>query len=294
LSCSDRRASFLAGLLSLMLTGCGGDPPPFEPPAKLAATTALLAPGADSGMTLVPIVGLPPQAGRALGGRIAEQLQQREIAASTRTASAARYILQGEATTQLIDQTQLHIDFVWRLVDPTGLTAGTITQEETVPALAVQSGDTAVITGIAERAAIRIEALVRPEPKQAAGTLAPRVARVFVRAVEGAPGDGRTSLTQAIRHILAQNNVTVVEQEDAEALLALGTVRLQDRGAVQLVQIEWRVLKPDGTTAGTVSQQNQIPKGLLDGPWGPTATAAASGSAEGLLQILRSAAAAGP
>ena len=44
--------------------------------------------------------------------------------------------------------------------------------------------------------------------------------QVQVRAVEGAPGDGRTSLTRAIRHFLRQSNVRVVDTTGAAPTVA--------------------------------------------------------------------------
>jgi hypothetical protein len=282
----------LLGLALFAIAGCEAPPQPFEPPDRLAATTAVAAPGADAGVILVPIQGLAPNAGHILAHRIAENLQQREIAASTDTAMAGSFMLQGSVETRALDDARIQLDFTWRLVDPNGLTGGTASQSETAPALALQAEDPKLMTAMAERAAERIEALIRPGVKQALAPALPQT-RVVLRPVEGAPGDGKISLTRAIRDILVRNNVTVVERDDPSALLALGTVRMQDRGTVQLVQIEWRVLKPDGTAVGTVSQQNQIPAGMLDGPWGPIATQAASGSADGLIQLLRAAAASG-
>jgi len=295
----------LAASLAL-LAGCEGPQQPFEPPDRLAATTAILAPGPDAGVILVPIQGLAPGTGRDLTGRIAEKLQQREIAASTSTAMPGSFMLQGSVAAQPLDQDRTRLDFTWRLIDPKGLTGGAITQSETAATPALQAHDPRLMAAIAERAATRIEALIRPAtsspaplpaPAAAAAAAPPAAAvptpRVVLRPVEGAPGDGRISLTRAIRAILERNHVTVVDREGAGTLLALGTVRLQDRGAMQLVQIEWRVVKADGTSVGTVSQQNQVPAGTLDGAWGPIANAAASGSAEGLIQLLQAAAAAG-
>jgi hypothetical protein len=280
------------GFALLHLSGCEAPRRPFEPPAQLAATTALLAPGPDAGIILVPIQGLPPGTARALGDRIAANLQQREIAASTRTAIAGSFILQGDVSTRPIEPGRAQLDFTWRLIDPKGLTGGSITQSETTPVAGLQKDDAPLIAAIADRAAVRIESLLRPAVATApsAATAVPAT-QVLLRPVEGAPGDGRVSLTQAIRSILLRNNITLVDQEGAGTLLALGTVRMQNRGTVQVVQIEWRVLKSDGSTVGTVSQQNQIPAGLLDGPWGPIANQAASGSAEGLIQLLHAAAA---
>ncbi|HYM30879.1 MAG TPA: hypothetical protein VEU47_06255 [Candidatus Cybelea sp.] len=281
-------ARLVALAATLIVAACVASQPTFEPDDKRARTTALLTPGADAGVTIVPMQGLPPSVARVLGQSLAESLQKREIAASTRTANQGSYLLQSEAKVMPLDDGRDRLELTWRLVGPTGLVVGTTTLSEPMPTLSWRSADERTLRPIADRAAERIEAMIRPQ-NTAPVANAPPPPRVAVRPVEGAPGDGRTSLTGAVRAILTRNNVVVVDREGPDTLLAVGTVRVQDRGAAQLVQIEWRVLKPDGETVGTVSQQNQLPKGVLDGPWGPIATAAAEGSAEGLMQILRAA-----
>ena len=49
---------------------------------------------------------------------------------------------------------------------------------------------------------------------------------------------------------------------------------------------KWQVLDPSGKRLGTVSQQNTIPKGSLNGPWGAIADAAAGAAADGIIKLL--------
>ena len=66
-----------------------------------------------------------------------------------------------------------------------------------------------------------------------------------------------------------------------------GTVKLSSAGAgKENIRIEWRVLDPNGKNLGTVSQQNTIPKGSLNGPWGAIADAAAGAAADKLKKFL--------
>jgi hypothetical protein len=46
------------------------------------------------------------------------------------------------------------------------------------------------------------------------------------------------------------------------------------------------VLDPSGRRLGTVSQQNTIPRGSLNGPWGAIADAAAGAAADGIIKLL--------
>jgi hypothetical protein len=46
------------------------------------------------------------------------------------------------------------------------------------------------------------------------------------------------------------------------------------------------VRDPQGANLGTVSQENKIPAGSLNGQWGSTATAAATAATQGILKLL--------
>ena len=46
------------------------------------------------------------------------------------------------------------------------------------------------------------------------------------------------------------------------------------------------MLDPSGKKLGTVSQQNMIPRGSLNGPWGAIADAAAGAAAAGIIKLL--------
>jgi hypothetical protein len=66
-----------------------------------------------------------------------------------------------------------------------------------------------------------------------------------------------------------------------------GIVKLTDAGgSKEKIRIDWQVLDPNGKRLGTVSQQNTIPKGSLNGPWGAIADAAAGAAADGIVKLL--------
>ena len=45
-------------------------------------------------------------------------------------------------------------------------------------------------------------------------------------------------------------------------------------------------LRADGAQIGTVGQENNIPRGLLDGPWGDVAYSIAIAASDGLMQLV--------
>ena len=108
-----------------------------------------------------------------------------------------------------------------------------------------------------------------------------------VPAVVGAPGDGATSLTQAIQSELSRSGMAVTGQASTAGYRVEGVVRVgQANGGKQPIQIDWNVKDPQGKRLGTVSQKNEIPEGSLDGAWGKTADAAAAAAAQGIIKLL--------
>ena len=123
----------------------------------------------------------------------------------------------------------------------------------------------------------------------AAPTSAPSVkyAGVVVTPVAGAPGDGQRSLTTALKKRLYAGGVKLANGPAVNVYTVKGSVVLGDAsGGKQSIRIDWLVLDPTGKKLGTVSQQNTIPKGALNGPWGAIADAAAGAAASGIIKLL--------
>lgn len=116
---------------------------------------------------------------------------------------------------------------------------------------------------------------------------APRGLFTQVKPVVGAPGDGRISLTNALRRELKKNGIALSSRQLSGSYTVQGTVKLQKVSTKsEKVNIVWRVYDATGNRVGTVSQNNVIPRGSLNGAWGPTAVAAASAAAKGIVKLL--------
>jgi hypothetical protein len=109
----------------------------------------------------------------------------------------------------------------------------------------------------------------------------------IVSPVSGAPGDGARSLTAAIKKRLYAKGVKLTSVQSENTYTVKGVVTLKDAsGGKQNIRIEWQVIDPSGKRLGTVSQQNTIPKGSLNGPWGAVADAAAGAAADKIVNLL--------
>ncbi len=116
---------------------------------------------------------------------------------------------------------------------------------------------------------------------------APKPSGVVVGSVTGAPGDGSRSLPVALKKRLYKDGVKIANGRARNIYTVKGTVKLTSAGSgKEKIRIDWRVLDPNGKSLGTVSQQNTIPKGSLNGPWGAIADAAAGAAADGIKKLL--------
>ena len=262
-------------LTILALAACQPLPRPFQPEAKGPAENPLLAPAADASLFVAPVKGLAATISDPLSDRVAAELRERDIPASTRSASRGTYIVEGEAAGGT-----LH----WRLINPNGLTKDV---SEALPLPPAASGE--LFNQAATRSAAAIELLVRGDTRRLTEVSGPIVA---VHGVNGAPGDGDTALARAMTASLTRQKVRLGNMDSPDAFVVVGAVHLSDgqRPDEQLVEIVWELLRPDGSSLGAVRQQNAIPRGRLDGNWGDTAYAAAEGGAEGLMALVGAAA----
>jgi hypothetical protein len=109
----------------------------------------------------------------------------------------------------------------------------------------------------------------------------------YVTPAVGAPGDGQISLAAALKSKLTALGVSVASGPGSNVYTVSGRAMLSESiWGHQIIRIEWQVLDPNGKRLGTVSQQNGIPRGSLDGPWGAIATAAAGAAAYGIIKLL--------
>ena len=110
-----------------------------------------------------------------------------------------------------------------------------------------------------------------------------------VRPVLGAPGDGNSALGRAVRAALRKIDAAVTEDAQQATHVLQGSVRVDSPFAGrQKVRIVWQVTAIDGTVTGQALQENQVPQGSLDGVWGPTADAVATGAVKGIEKLFDS------
>jgi hypothetical protein len=110
----------------------------------------------------------------------------------------------------------------------------------------------------------------------------------FVTPVSGAPGDGRRSLTSAMKRHLSQQGFKLAEGHLAGAYTVNGSVQMGPaQDGQQPITIRWLVKDPSGAPlANAVVQRNKVPAGSLDRTWGQIADLAAGEAAKKVAELL--------
>lgn len=316
----------LTGLAAPLLAGCetassifGGSSPETANSVTTGAvpSTAAAASARVARIAIVPVSGAPDNISGMLTEWVAENLERQQISVVRGKEGAAEYYLRGFVVAAK-DAGGTKLTYIWDLTDKNGskrmhriegdqVVKGApgaqdpwaAVDTKVVQTLAAQTADKVVKWLPAAPAVPAVAQGPAPAPQRAvaSGTgIAPTTASIgrksdgtaYIAPVTGAPGDGTTSLTAAIRRELERKSVSLVDLASGASNRVEGRVSMgQPSGGKQVVQIEWVVLDPAGNQLGVVTQKNSIQQGSLDGAWGQTADSAASAAAVKISSLLK-------
>jgi hypothetical protein len=268
--------------------------------------------GGSKKIAVAPIIGTTPQVAQELSDALVVAGKERGLTLLPE-GGKANYTLRGYLVATSEGKSS-KITYIWDVNDAQGSRVARVSGEEVI---AGRSGadpwagvDSAAVRSIAGKTASQLAASMprgrggsassvaavsdgapastastasAPSPRVAS----PKAAGVVVAPVSGAPGDGQRSLTTALKKRLYAGGVKLANGPAVNVYMVKGSVSLADAsGGKQSIRIDWQVLDPSGKKLGTVSQQNMIPKGSLNGPWGAIADAAAGAAAAGIIKLL--------
>ena len=268
---------------------------------------------ATAPISFAPIIGAPTNVSSQLSGQLVAQAQKQNIPVITEKGKGAEYTVRGYLAASQ-DRKNNKLAYIWDVTDKSGKRVHRILGEEVTPAKpgrdAWSTFDQAALQKIATKTATDLASWLpkqaapdKPQPAVATqpATTKPstrkkttRVASTrkgevlaYVPAVTGAPGDGRKSLTLAIKKQLFAKGIKLASSSGGNTYTVRGKVRTsRASGGQQDIKIDWQVFDPSGESLGTVSQANKIPRGSLDKAWGPIADQAASAAADGIVKLI--------
>ena len=315
-------ATALAILALAGLGGCGGgagNPSSSSSGGWLSGTTKWFS--GSKTIAVAPIVGAPPSVAQDLAEALIPAGKERNLTLVPSGGGEANYVMRG----YLVASSEFNgskISYIWDVSDAKGERVVRIAGEELIKG---KSGgdpwrkvDAASIRSIAGKTTSQLAASLgrgggssapvaaaTPEPRpaatatvaapaataatqpRAATPVSTRPAGVLVIPVSGAPGDGQRSLPVALKKRLYAGGIKLANGPATNVYTVKGIVKMaNESGGKQSIRIDWQVLDPSGNKLGTVSQQNTIPRGSLNGPWGAIADAAANAAAAGIIKLL--------
>jgi hypothetical protein len=296
----------LAAIALVCLSGCGGGPGGPSSGGIFSSATSLF--GGSKKIAVAPIIGTTPEVAQELSTALIAAGKERGLSIVPE-GSKANYTLRGYLLASSEGKGS-KITYIWDVNDANGQRVARVSGEEAVAGRSADPWskvDSAAIRSIAGKTASQLAASMprgsgsasavaaasdSSSPATTASTTpapvaAPKAAGVVVAPVSGAPGDGQRSLTTALKKRLYAGGVKLANGTNVNVYMVKGSVSLADAsGGKQSIRIDWQVLDPNGKKLGTVSQQNTIPKGSLNGPWGAIADAAAGAAATGIIKLL--------
>ena len=268
--------------LGLALAGCQPLPHPFAD-AQLPPDAPILQVPDTVGILVEPVAHAPADA--ALAQAMATALQDREIPADTHAANRQSYHLSGDAAATRVVAGSAMVEIDWTLRNAKGEAVGTDHQRGTVAAADWTGGSPEILAPLGKAEAPRIAAMIQEAPpvERNPGR------QIFIRPTEGAPGDGRAALPRSLGFLLNRAGVkTTPDSQTVDAVVVAPIVELASKGqGQQHVRVVWHIYRPDGTEAGQVSQENDIPAGSLDGAWGDIGMAVATAGVDQIMGVVK-------
>ena len=159
------------------------------------------------------------------------------------------------------------------------------------PASSWARGDAGVLQSAAEDVAPKLATLLTSidaaQKQHDPNSLYHRPAKVAVLGVDGAPGDGDSSLSHQMRLQLPLLGVIVENDPKAADFTIGGEVHVAPAAAGNSrVEISWQMRDASGHDLGRIIQINEVPSGTLDQYWGDVAIVVAQQAAAGMREVM--------
>ncbi|MBT5013927.1 MAG: hypothetical protein HON02_05705 [Rhodospirillaceae bacterium] len=226
---------------------------------------------------------------KLLSSSVTAGLNDHGVNSTIREGELSRFVLKGRAEANWEDRRVPFVMLIyWTLTDLNGKLIGEYTQGVRGARWKWEYGDPRIIRAVGNGAAKPLAAMIVEEEDEALPVLL-LGAGILVEPVIGAPGDGNRALRKGIIDALRKADVSITEDRRQASVTLSGQVSVQPAGSGRdKVFIVWRIRTLDGFEMGRATQENAVPSGQLQGPWGEDAEKIAEAAVIGLERILGS------
>ncbi|HEX3863855.1 MAG TPA: hypothetical protein VHY35_19405 [Stellaceae bacterium] len=273
--------------LLALLAACQPLPHPFEddkPPAALLHMRDV------AGVSIAPIEGVGDESAAKLASAVVAAFLTHDIPASDKTSSLGSYQLYGRVVQKPAKKKDTTtVTALWRLYASDGRSVGERSVNISAKTSDWKSGKDAPFDQIADLSASKLAPMMEDEaPVEAKAPDQNSLrTRIAIGKITGAPGDGGSSLANAVGGVLRRQEVAIADKGEKADLTLDGQVEVAPvKAGKQHVKIVWRMRRADGAEIGTVDQENDVPHDVLNGPWGDLAYNIAIAASDGLLQLV--------
>lgn len=310
-ACSSNLPGLSSGTPSL---APATSPPSYTRPSseRSVEQAGLTRPAKAVSIAMAPIVGPPSRIAKKLTSRIAGELKKRNINV---VKSKSGYKMRGYVVSSS-EGNGAKLAYIWDLNNKAGRRKHRISGEKNVSGvkganpwggvndkviqliardtanqvagwLVRKNGGSVKTASSGPRKKLRANRIPASRAPAVTASLSKRVIMAMVVPVTGAPGDGKISLTKAIKKRLYSKGIRLTSSRSSNVYQVRGIVQVgKSKKGSQAIRIDWRVYDPKGKRLGTVTQKNEIPPGSLNGSWGGIADAAAGAAADGISKLL--------
>ncbi len=111
--------------------------------------------------------------------------------------------------------------------------------------------------------------------------------RVRILAVTGGPDAANKALASAMRRVMGESQMVLVDRTEPTVFQIQGSVSLAAPvDGRQRVVIRWVIKRGDGPQIGDLEQANTVQAGSLDGNWDKLAPIVALAAADGVVELI--------
>ena len=258
--------------MAVCTCACQPIPRPFQPFEKTVSLdgTAI---ERNHSLLLGRVEGASAELESNLLTSLAAELEALGILSSRTASNRGSMTLWGSLTKQQDHEIQIS----WKILDPGGEIAAIFEQR-----YVIREG---LLKELSQNAASRVQSLLVDNSEVWLG--GPTRFVVFLPPVDGAPGDGNSSLTDAMRSSLTYLDIDVITELQENMMSVLGSVATTTLNETELIEIRWSLIAYDGEEIASVTQSNSVPRGTLDGRWGNVAKAIAEAGAQDIALLIR-------